>query len=406
MGQRSPGFRDVFAVGEFRTLLAAQSLSTAGDQVARLALAILVYADTGSPVFTAVSVALTYVPELLGGPLLSGLADRYPRREVMVACDLVRAVLIAAAAIPGLPLPMLWLLVFLVQTASAPARAARSANMSVMLAGDRYTVGLAVMSTAAQIAYFGGFALGGVLVSAAGPHVALLVDAGTFAVSGLLFRIGLVPRPASRRDTTMLGSARAGLRLVWRDRKLRALVTLAWIYGFYVAPLGLAVPYADQIGAGAAAAGLFLAAESVGSVAGGLLLARLVSAGLRLRLLGPLTVLTGVPLVAMVFAPSIWLSLVLLVLSGVFVAYQVVANATFVMSIAVEYRGQAVGIAASGLFAAQGLGILGSGLFAEVVGPAASIAAFAAVGVLAAVPAGVAWRRATRHAYEYAGKEG
>ncbi|WP_327584360.1 MFS transporter [Nonomuraea sp. NBC_00507] len=406
MRQRPPGFRDVFAVGEFRALLAAQSLSTAGDQVARLALAILVYADTGSPVFTAVSVALTYVPELLGGPLLSGLADRYPRREVMVACDLVRAVLIAAAAIPGLPLPMLWLLVFLVQTATAPARAARSANMSVMLSGDRYTVGLAVMSSAAQIAYFGGFALGGVVVSAAGPHVALLVDAGTFAVSALLFRFGLRPRRTSRHDATMLGSVRAGVRLVWRDRKLRALVALAWIYGLYVAPVGLAVPYADQIGAGAVAVGLFLAAESVGSVAGGLLLTRLLSAEVRSRLLGPLTVLTGVPLVAMVFAPPVWLSLVLLVLSGVFVAYQVVANAMFVMSIAVEYRGQAVGIAASGLFAAQGLGILGSGLLAEAVGPAASIAAFAAIGVLAAVPVGVAWRRATRHTYEYAGKEG
>ncbi|MEU6711675.1 MFS transporter [Nonomuraea sp. NPDC046802] len=391
---------------EFRALLAAQSLSTAGDQVARLALAIVVYADTGSPVFTAISVALTYVPELLGGPLLSGLADRYPRREVMVACDLVRAALIAAAAIPGVPLPVLWLLVFLVQAANAPARAARSANMSVMLAGDRYAVGLAVMSTAAQISYFGGFALGGVLVSAAGPHVALLVDAGTFAVSALLFRFGLRPRLASRRDATMLGSARAGMRLVRRDRKLRALVSLAWTYGFYVAPVGLAVPYAGQISAGTVAAGLFLAAESVGSAAGGLLLTRLVPAELRSRLLGPLTVLTGVPLLAMVFAPPVWLSLVLLVLSGVFAAYQVVANATFVMAVAVEYRGQAVGIAASGLFAAQGIGILGSGLLAEAIRAAASIATFAAVGVLAAVPAGVAWRRATRHTYEYAGKEG
>ncbi|WP_084957751.1 MFS transporter [Thermoactinospora rubra] len=405
MAQRPPGFREVFAVGEFRALLAAQSLSTAGDQLARLALAILVYADTGSPVFTAVGVALTYVPELLGGPLLSGLADRYPRREVMVVCDLLRASLIAAAAIPGLPLPVLWLLVFLVQAATAPARAARSANMSVMLGGDRYTEGLAVMSTAAQIFYFAGFALGGVLVSAAGPHVALLVDAGTFVVSALLVRFGLRWRPASRRGGTMLGSVRAGVRLVWGDRRLRALVALAWIYGFYVAPLGLAVPYADQIGAGTVAAGLFLAAEPIGSVAGGLLLARLVPADLQHRLLGPLTLLTGVPLMAMAFAPPAWPSLMLLVLSGVFVAYQVIANATFVMSVAVEYRGQGVGLAASGLFAAQGLGILGSGLLAEAVGPAASIAAFAAAGVLAAVPAWVAWQRATRP-HEHAGKEG
>lgn len=235
--ERRSSFRDVFAVGEFRALLAAQFLSTAGDQVARVALAVLVFADTRSPALAAVSVALTYVPELVGGPLLSGLADRHPRRDVMVACDVVRAVLIAAAAIPGLPLPVLWLLVFLVQTATAPARAARSANMPAMLGGDRYPMGLAVMTTAAQIAYVGGFALGGALVTAVGPHAALLVDAATFTVSAVLIRLAVVQRPASGREgVSMVRSARAGLRLIRDDPRLRALTALAWLYGFYIAP--------------------------------------------------------------------------------------------------------------------------------------------------------------------------
>ena len=50
----------------------------------------------------------------------------------------------------------------------------------------------------------------------------------------------------------------------------------------------------------------------------------------------------------------------------------------------------------AGLFAAQGLGISASGLFAEIAGPAAAIATFAVIGVLAAIPAGIAWRQAAR----------
>lgn len=408
MGGRPSTFRDVFAVGEFRALLAAQTLSTAGDQVARVALAILVFADTGSPALAAVSVAFTYLPELVGGPLLSGLADRYPRRSVMAGCDLARAALIAAAAIPGLPLPVLWLLVFLVQAATAPARAARSANMPAILGGDRYPVGLAVMTTAAQVAYVGGFALGGPLVTAAGPHVALLVDAATFGASAALVLLRVRRRPASgRQGTPMLRSARAGFLLIWADRRLRALVGLAWLYGFYVAPQGLAVPYADQIGAGAVTGGLFLAAEAAGAAVGGLLLGRLVPPDVRPRLLGPLTALTGVPLVGMAVTPPAGLSAALLVASGLFASYQVVANALFVRAVPDELRGQAVGIAASGLFAAQGLGIFASGLLAEAVGPGASVAAFGAAGLLASIPAGVAWRRASRHlTHELTGKEG
>jgi len=152
----------------------------------------------------------------------------------------------------------------------------------------------------------------------------------------------------------------------------------------------------DLIGAEESAAGLLMAAEPAGAAVGALLLTRLVSPETRSRLLGPLTVLTGVPLGAMAFAPPVAVSPVLLLASGLFAAYQTVANALFVRTVPDELRGQAVGIVASGLFAAQGLGISASGLFAEIAGPAAAIATFAVIGVLAAIPAGIAWRQAAR----------
>ena len=84
-------YREVFAIGEFRALWSAQVLSYAGDQFAQVAIAILVYGRTHSPFLTALAYALTYLPPIAGGPLLSGLADLFPRRRVMIVSDLLGA---------------------------------------------------------------------------------------------------------------------------------------------------------------------------------------------------------------------------------------------------------------------------------------------------------------------------
>jgi MFS family permease len=81
----------VLRIREFRWLSAAQALSFLGDQFAQVAIALLVYDRTGSPLLTAIVYALTYLPPIAGGPLLSGLADLFPRRRVMVSCDVIPA---------------------------------------------------------------------------------------------------------------------------------------------------------------------------------------------------------------------------------------------------------------------------------------------------------------------------
>ncbi|HEY0499585.1 MAG TPA: MFS transporter, partial [Kutzneria sp.] len=101
----------MFANGEFRALWLAELVSTAGDQVARVALSLLVFDRTRSAALAALTFALTMLPALFG-PLLAGLADRYPRRNVMVTADLIRAVLMGIMAIPGVSLPPLFLLLF------------------------------------------------------------------------------------------------------------------------------------------------------------------------------------------------------------------------------------------------------------------------------------------------------
>ena len=110
----------MFRVGEFRALWLAQVLSYVGDQFAQVAIAILVFERTGSAFLTALAYALTYLPPIVGGPLLSGLADLFPRRRIMIDCDLIRAGLVACMAIPGTPFAVLCVLLF-VHRAARPA---------------------------------------------------------------------------------------------------------------------------------------------------------------------------------------------------------------------------------------------------------------------------------------------
>lgn len=393
-------FGEVFAVAEFRALFAAHALSIVGDQFARIALAVLVFDRTGSAGLAALAFALTYLPDLVGGPLLAGLADRIPRRRLMIVCDVARAILVAAMAVPGAPLWLLCLLLVTVQLFSSPFSAARAAMLAVILQGDRYVVGSAISNMTSQVAQLLGFATGGVLVAAVGPVRGLLIDAGTFCLSALLVRFGVAERPVSPSTDAhsprpgWWNSISAGARLVWRDRRLRSLVALACISGFYVTVEGLAVPYADGLGGGAAAAGLLLAANPAGTVIGMLALTRWVSPATRMRWLGPMAILACVPLLACATGPGLVVTAILWGLSGVFSAFQVPANAAFMQSVPDAQRGQAFGLAVTALQSAQGAGILIGGVAADRWAPESVVAGAGVLGVIAATLAATAWARA------------
>jgi MFS family permease len=82
-GSAAPAVRwtDVFTHRQYRGLWAAHALPLAGDQLARVALTVLVFDRTRSAAAAAAAYAVTMVPWLIGGPLLAGLGDRYPRRR-------------------------------------------------------------------------------------------------------------------------------------------------------------------------------------------------------------------------------------------------------------------------------------------------------------------------------------
>ena len=378
---RKTTFRDVFADGEFRAIWLAEFASIAGDQFARVALTVIVFQRTGSPLLTALTYALTYLPWLVGGLFLSDLADRLPRRDVMIAADLARLVLVAVMALPGMPLWALVVLLFAVATLNAPFQGARSALRATIMPDDRYTLGLAASQVTREVGVVGGFVAGGLIVSVLHARAALLIDAGTFAVSALLLSVAVRSRPpAGRRSQSRLAEMMAGLRLVFTTGRLRSLMLLGWLGAFYTVPEALAVPYAASLHHGTVAAGLVFAAGPLGSAVGMVVFTRVVRPADRLRCMGPMAVAACLILALCLARPGLPALLAIVAVSGLLAAYQIAANAAFVLAAPDDRRGQAYAIANGGMNLGQGLLYVLAGVAASVTTPAVAVAGSGLIG--------------------------
>ena len=392
-------FRDVFAVAEFRALWIAQLLSVVGDQLARVALTVLVYDRTRSALLAAITFVVSIVPTFIGGVTLAWLADKYPRRAVMIASDIARGMLVVVMAIPGVPLAVLVVLLFVVTLAGAPFLAARAAIYPDVLTGDRYVMGIAVSLTTFQFAQVIGFAAGGVLVGFFGIRVSLLADAATFLTSAFIVRAWIRPRPApagvmsSDREPSRLAAVVAGARLVFAGPALRTPMLFGWLAAFYNAPEGVVTPLAGALGGGATIVGVILAAQALGQVAGAIMFSRFVAPAVRLRFMGPLAVATCAVLVLFAWRPDLAVSLLILVVSGLFASYQLAANAAFVSATPQQQRSQAFGLAQGGMSLGQGTVLILAGAAAQHHAPARVIAVCGAVGAVLALAIALSWAR-------------
>jgi MFS family permease len=398
-------FRDVFAVAEFRALWLAQLLSIIGDQFARVALTVLVFDRTRSALLAAVTFVVSIVPAFVGGITLAWLADRYPRRTVMIVCDLARCALVLIMVIPGMPLAGMVALLFVVTLTGAPFLSARAAVYTDVFDGERYVLGTAITLTTLQFAQVLGFTVGGASVGFLGARASLVIDAATFATSALLVRGWVRSRPAPPASPPAgltglrpvkpagLAAVVTGSRLVFASQVLRTTMLFGWLAAFYDAPEGVAAPLAQTLGGGAIVVGVILAAQALGQASGVIVFSRLVSPPARLRYLGPLAVATCAVLVLFAWRPSLLPSLLILFVSGLCASYQLAANAAFVGGTPPERRSQAFGLAQGGMSLGQGMVMILAGAAADQHSPALVIAVCGATGAALAVVLALSWLR-------------
>ena len=399
-------FRDVFAVREFRFLWSSVILSTVGDRLALVALTLLVFDQTGSPLLAAMVYAAGYLPWVIGGLFLASLADRRPRRSVMVFCDAVRAVLVAVMVLPHAPIWALVALLFAATMFAPPFESAKASITPDILSGERYVLGTAVLQTTLLVGQVAGAAGGGLAVHFIGVRPSLVIDAVTFLLSSVLIRFGTRARPAAARPETVepspLARMIAGFRLVFGDPALRTLLLFGWLVVFYTVPEGIAAPCAKNLGGGSIATGLVLASTALSTTIATPLFTRFIRPRQRINLMGPLAILTCGTLVLTGLHPGFAVSLVIFSLSAGFGAYQIAANTAFVVRTPNERRAQAFGIASMGVIVGQGVAFVAAGAAAELVSPAAVIAIGGGMGAIVACILTLRWRHVSppggRHA--------
>ena len=384
-------YRAALRVGEFDAVAGTSMISILGDSAAYLAVTVLVYQRTGSSFLSALTFSIAFVPYLFGGVLLSALVDRFRPKSLLIGVDLIGALLVALAAIPAVPIPALFVGLFVIG-ALAPVRSGTAAALiAEILPGETFLAGRSVQRIGSQTGQIVGLALGGALIAAFGPHGALLADAGSFIVSAGVTALAVRARPmrGGPGAQSLVSDSLSGVREIWAYPGLRRLLLLGWVVPFVaVAPEGLAAPAVAQSGHSAAFIGLWMAAIPVGTVLGDLLMVWIVPPPLRRRLTWPLAItLTGL-MIAFVAGPPLGVSIALLIATGAASAYGLGLDQALRDTTPPTLMARMFTVNSTGLMVTQGVGFAAAGALGQIVPADQAIALAGAVGVVAVLGLG------------------
>ena len=360
--------------------------SIVGDWAYAIAVAVYAY-DQGGPAAVGLLGVVRYLSMALVLPLASTLADRYPRKWVMLVSDVVRAALVLVAAgviaADGPPLAVYGLAIVtaLVGTCFRPAQAALLPG----LARDpgELTAANVASSTIESVGFFLGPALGGLLLAVADIQTVYVVNAATFLWSAAII-VGLHAPPVTRAEEsaddergTLLSNAGAGFRAILGNRDLRLIIgvycaqtVVAGASLVFVVTLAL-----DLLDLGRSGVGYLDAVMGIGGLVGGFVALLLAQRG-RLALdFGVGVLLWSAPLLAIAAWPTVGVAAAAMVLVG-FGNSLVDINAYTILQRTVpdEVMGRVFGAMESAIIGAMAGGALLMPFLIETLGIRAALA--------------------------------
>jgi MFS family permease len=374
-----------------RRLLAVLAVSQIGDWLYNLALLALVYDRTHSVAWTAVTTAARVAPMVVLGPFGGILADRYDRRRLMIAADVLRMgamVLLALVAAAGLPVLFAPVLAAVSTAASTVYPPAVAATLPRLVADGDLPAATAARSAIQSVSIIAGPAGGALLLLLGSPAIAFLLNAATFAASAVIL-LGL-PAGAlfavAQRDAAASGvlrELRAGASAL-RDnavasRLVGADIMCSLVYG---AQTVLLLLLGRELGYGDAGYGYLLAGCGVGGLVGAALAARLGGAR-RPRHVAVVLLAVAVPSSLLAVTPWLAGAVFLAVVIGAgSVMVEVVVDTALARSLDEAVLARAYGLAFP---ASIGGIVVGSLIAAPLVALVGLSGALAAVGGLVAV---------------------
>lgn len=266
---------------DFILLTVASVISSVGGRVSQLALPILALALTNSPALAGLLAAAQQIPYLLFSVPAGVWVDRADRKQVLVACDLLRFLLLAsipvAYAINALSVAQLFVVVFLQGVCTVLFAVAELAALPSVVARNQLAPARAVNQGVESAAEVLGPSLGGLVIGVGGggiPGAALayLVDGVSYLASGgallaVRRKLQAAERPAGGRLRDALAE---GMAFLWRSQPLRFLMLLTASLNCLQAPLYLltVIIAQDRLGLSAPQLGLAFGVAGAAAVLG------------------------------------------------------------------------------------------------------------------------------------------
>jgi MFS family permease len=384
----------------FKSLGLAYLVNELGNWLGEIALAVLVYDQTGSPLATAaLFCGMQFLPALLGPPIVARLENLPARLTLptlyaaesavfgvlaLLAHEFVFAAVLALAILDG-------------SIATAARALTRASAASVLAPSGQLREGNALLNIAFTVGAAGGPALAGLVVAGAGTATALAADAISFLAVGMLLALtATLPNPqAEPVEGGWSKRLRRGFAYVATRPALRQLLgAQAAAFVFFSLVIPIEVIFAKQaLGTGDAGYGALLASWGAGMVLGSLTFAGLRGVSLRALLLGS-TVAIGAAYLGIAAAPTLLVACLVSVVGGIGNGTQWIALVTAVQELTrATYQARVLALLESVASAMPGAGFLLGGAITVLFGPRVSYA-LAGVGVLAVVAAAaVALRR-------------
>lgn len=373
---------------EFRRLFVAHSVSRAGDAFNTVALVVLVFDLTGSGLGVAGAVMFEVLPVLLLAPVAGLVADRLPRRSVMIRADLFRAVVALVLVIAADSVAVAYGVAFGLSVGAVLFNPAASSLLPEIVDEDDIVTANSAMWTAAVTGQVALAPIAGFVIAAWGVQVAFAINAATFLVSAAA--LSGLRSGSARADVDVKGwsGVLAGVDAVRADPLLTRLAAVQVLASMSAgATSGLLVVLADRwLGVGAGGFGTLLGAIGVGAVLGPLLLRRFIEAGDKRWLFGPFAARGGVDLTLAAVGDPV-------VAGGALVVYgmststgMVAYQSTLQTLVPAETRGRAFAFYDVLWNAARLLSLAAGGVLAEVAGirlvyVTSAVLLFAAAGV-------------------------
>lgn len=261
----------------YARLLLGGFISGVGDWFNTVALLGLLLRLTGSPLAVGASLAVRTAPRLLLAPLAGTLADRAPRKLIIVVCDTL-SVLVALSFLLVTDASRVWLVwvgLTALVTLSAFRGPARTGVTPALVRTESLAGANALEGISSGSVMLLGAALGGVVSGWLGPGPAFIINAASFAISAALALSVAIPRspPSRTRGLAALVEAPAIIR---RSSSLRLLLALAilWPVGGGATNTLISVYGAQVFRAGDQGIGTLYAAIGGGLLLGGLVAPR------------------------------------------------------------------------------------------------------------------------------------